>query len=84
MCLIGRALEEQDERGRPVVDDDVLVLLNAHHEEIPFSLPSLGGAGGWQGVIDTQFDSGFAPEVQHQPGELYPLQGRSVALLIRS
>ena len=84
MCLVGRALEEHDERGRPVVDDDLLVLINAHHEEIPFSLPALGGDGGWEGVIDTNFDSGFAPEVQHQPGELYPLQGRSVALLIRS
>jgi isoamylase len=84
MCLVGRALEEQDERGRPVVDDDLLVLINAHHEEIPFSLPSLDGAGGWQGVIDTHFDSGFAPEALHQPNELYPLQGRSVALLVQS
>jgi glycogen operon protein len=84
MCLVGRALEEQDERGRPVVDDDLLVLINAHHEEIPFSLPSLDGAGGWQSVIDTHFDSGFAPEALHQPNELYPLQGRSVALLVQS
>jgi len=81
MCLPGRALEEKDERGRPLVDDDLLVLINAHHEEIPFSLPSLDGAPGWEAVVDTHYDSGIAPEARHAPGTLYPLQGRSVALL---
>ena len=84
MCLSGRALEEEDDRGRPIVDDDLLVLINAHHEAIPFSLPSLDGPNAWQALIDTNYDSGFAPEARHAPGELYPLQGRSVALLVQS
>jgi len=84
MCLAGKALEEQDERGRPVVDDDLLILINAHHEAIPFSLPSLDGSNGWRAVLDTNYDSGFAPDARHAAGELYPLQGRSVALLIHS
>ncbi|HET9763495.1 MAG TPA: glycogen debranching enzyme GlgX, partial [Casimicrobiaceae bacterium] len=83
MCLAGLALEEVDERGRAVVDDDLLVLLNAHHEEIPFALPALAEGNGWQAILDTHYDSGFAPDVRHQPGEQYPLQGRSVALLVQ-
>jgi glycogen operon protein len=83
MCLAGRALEETDERGRAVVDDDLLVLINAHHEEIPFALPSLDNGKGWHAVVDTHYDSGFAPDVRHEPGEQYPLQGRSVALLVQ-
>ncbi len=83
MCLAGRALDEQDERGRGVVDDDLLILLNAHHEAIPFALPSLDGASGWHAVIDTHYDSGFAPDARHAPGEFYPLEGRSVALLLQ-
>ena len=83
MCLAGRALDEQDERGRPVVDDDLLILLNAHHEAIPFTLPALDGSSGWQAAIDTNVDSGFAPDSRFNPGESYPLQGRSVALLLQ-
>jgi len=81
MCLAGRALEEQDERGRPMTDDDFLVLINAHHEAIPFTLPRLDGSTGWQTLIDTQYESGFAPEARFEPGKQYPLEGRAVALL---
>ena len=30
-------------RGKPVEDDDLLLLLNAHHDAIPFTLPGDGG-----------------------------------------
>jgi glycogen operon protein len=83
MYLAGRALEEHDERGRALVDDDLLVLLNAHHEPIPFALPTSNGSTRWQSVIDTQYDSGLAPEAHYDAGVQYPLQGRSVALLIQ-
>jgi len=83
MCLAGQALEEMDERGRVLADDDLLVLINAHHEEIAFALPSLAEGSGWHAVLDTHYDSGLAPEVRHQPREQYPLQGRSVALLVQ-
>jgi glycogen operon protein len=83
MYLAGRALEELDERGRPLVDDDVLVLLNAHHEPIPFTLPTFNGSSHWHAVIDTQHDSGLAPEARYEAGAVYPLQERSVALLMQ-
>jgi glycogen operon protein len=81
MYLAGRAIEEQDERGRPIIDDDLLVLLNAHHEPIPFALPAFNGSARWHAGIDTQHDSGLAPNTHYEAGVQYPLQGRSVALL---
>jgi isoamylase len=83
MCLAGKALEEKDERGRAIVDDNLLILINAHHEAIPFSLPSLDSPTLWQAVLDTHYEAGFAPDEGHAPGQLYPLQARSVALLVQ-
>ena len=76
--LSGEALTETDRRGRPVVDAHFLVLFNAHHEPIPFTLPDLGRAA-WQGVLDTANASGFA-NGRWEAGAEYPLQGRALAL----
>jgi glycogen operon protein len=80
VLLSGRALPERDERGLPVEDDDLLVLLNAHHDALEFRLPG-GGDGRWDALVDTAFADGM-PEVRaYAPGAAYPLQGRSLALL---
>ncbi|HYI85947.1 MAG TPA: glycogen debranching protein GlgX [Burkholderiales bacterium] len=71
--MVGQRLAERDEHGNPMVDDDLLVLLNAHHEAIDFVLPGEG----WRAVLDTA-------ERQTAPVNKYPLQGRSLALLVRS
>jgi pullulanase/glycogen debranching enzyme len=39
--LDGDALGEVDERAQPVKDESFLVLMNADHESIPFTLPAL-------------------------------------------
>jgi len=76
LYLIGEALEEQDEGGQWTRDDDLLLLLNGHHETIRFALP-------WKGtcelVLDTtqpEYDRGR--EILDQS---YLLEGRSLALL---
>ena len=79
--LAGRAIDEQDERGRPLIDDDLLILMNAHHEAIPFTLPAFDSAQ-WHALLDTYQDSAPAPEGLGG-GEVYPLEGRSVALLMQ-
>jgi isoamylase len=83
MYLAGQAIDEQDERGRPLVDDDLLILINAHHEPIPFTLQQFQEPTRWQAVVDTNEESGLASEARYGAGETYPLQGRSVALLIK-
>jgi glycogen operon protein len=72
VLLSGHGLSERDERGAPVVDADLLLLLNANAEEVPFPLPS----GRWSVLLDTGAQSsGFE--------QTYPLQGRSLALLAK-
>ncbi|MGH8518724.1 MAG: glycogen debranching protein GlgX, partial [Panacagrimonas sp.] len=72
VLMIGQRLAERDERGGPVVDDDLLLLLNAHHEPIGFALPGEG----WEPVLSTA--EGFVRSAT------YSLQGRSLALLART
>ena len=73
MLMVGQRLAERDEHGNAMVDDDLLLLLNAHHEAIDFALPGEG----WTAVLDT---------ANHQaaPARPYSLQPRSLALLVRS
>jgi glycogen operon protein len=78
MLLAGDAMDEVDERGQPLRGDTLLVLLNAHHEEIPFRLPSASAGRFWERLADT-FEPG-APRRAVRSGSSYALRGRSVAL----
>jgi glycogen operon protein len=80
MLLPGDAIDERDENGDPVVGDSLLVLLNAHHEAIPFRLPGYGPAEQvWELVLDTYEPK--APGRHLRRGQRYELQGRSLAVL---
>ncbi len=83
MYLAGEGLTETDERGRRVVDSDFLVLFNAHHEEVPFTLPQFAADSRWLVVLDTSFEEGLTRDGVLDPQSIYPLQGRSLALLQR-
>ena len=72
MLLLGDRLAERDAYGATIEDDDLLILVNAHHEPIDFRLPSEG----WQALLDTAGEPGSSSEI-------YPLQERSAALLAR-
>jgi isoamylase len=50
--LNGDAIPDRDPRGQHVRDDRFLLVLNAHHEPIDWSIPQVGGAG-WAVVVDT-------------------------------
>jgi glycogen operon protein len=78
--LAGEALTETDARGRPLRDEDFLVLFNAHHETVPFRLPAYGGR--WLALLDTSFQDGLAPDGSFDAGAEYALQGRSLTLLL--
>jgi glycogen operon protein len=83
MYLAGEGLVETDERGRRIVDSDFLVLFNAHHEEIGFTLPQFAPDSRWLVVLDTTHDNGLSRSGVYEPQSIYPLQGRSLALLQR-
>jgi len=75
-------LEEQAERGEPVTDQDFLLLMNAHHEAIPFLLPAPPTGVGWVALIDTSCPMSENPACLFEPGTSYPLQARSLVLLV--
>jgi glycogen operon protein len=79
--LSGRGLTERDEHGKPVEDDDLVLLINAHDDVIPFRLPAAFNGAAWHARLDTQADDGNPPQETFAPGADYPLQGRSLVLL---
>jgi isoamylase len=81
--LSGGALDECDRFGQPIRDDDFLLLINAHYETIPFTLPDYPGDEAWFCVLDTNFADGLRTDGHYQRSAIFPLQGRSLALLTR-
>ena len=84
MYLSGEALNERDRRGRPIRDDNFIVLFNAHHEALHFALPDLPPGGCWQVLLDTQYKAGLAADGCYVGDRGYELQGRSLVLLMES
>jgi glycogen operon protein len=90
MHLTGGTLDVLNEQGEPIRDDTLLLLLNAYHEPVPFTLPAApieiidgevrvaDAAEAWDLIVDTA-----APEAtgSFEPGTSYDLQGRTLALL---
>src|SRR4051812_522713 len=79
MRLAGDLVTEVDERGEPIVGDTLLLLLNHHWEEVPFTLPATRTEHVWEALIDTRDDE--QPVRVCRGGEQFPLYGRSLALL---
>jgi glycogen operon protein len=70
---------EVDEKGEPRSGDTLLLLLNAHHESIPFRLPSPVPDAQWQPLLDTAHFPGRLSDTKG--GTEYEIHARSVALL---
>jgi isoamylase len=69
---------EVDDHGEAVTGDTLLILFNAHHEAIPFTLPEALEGQKWERLLDT-----FRPDATSEPaaaGKPYPLEGRSLAV----
>jgi glycogen operon protein len=77
--LAGDVINEVDERGEPIVGDTLLLLLNAHWEQIPFVLPRTRTEHVWEMLVDTAERPDLP--VVWKGGQEYPLYGRSLALL---
>ena len=70
---------ERNERGRMIVGDTLLLLLNASHELVPFHLPAENPQSAWEWLLDTVDPD--AGSTRFPGGTPYDLQARSVAVL---
>jgi glycogen operon protein len=87
MLLNGQEMDDWNERGEPVRDDILMLMLNAYHETIPFKLPGRKNKRyekPWELLLDTALPPSEYSEPEHQtlrPNDAYQLQGRSLVLL---
>ena len=80
--LAGDAIGEPDAMGRRVVDDTFLVMLNAHHEPMPFTLPAHHKSVRWEPVLDPREPNGRPRRGRAlRGGETYEMAARSMAVL---
>ncbi|HEY8599168.1 MAG TPA: glycogen debranching protein GlgX [Thermomicrobiales bacterium] len=79
LLLNGEVMDERDERGRPMVDDVLFLLLNAYHDTIPFTLPGAEDGLPWEVLLDTS--NPRAEAGAFAPGSTYELGGRSLVIL---
>lgn len=78
----GEAIEEPDERGRRVVDDSFLLLINADASDLTFALPESSYGTRWRVVLCTDGDTEHAEEYPAEAA--VPVTSRSITLLCRS
>ena len=78
--LSGDAVDEVDARGERIVDDTLLILVNAHHEPIPFVLPAHRRGVRWEALLDTRTPDGAIRHPTIRGGEAYDLGGRTLTL----
>jgi isoamylase len=79
--LVGDAIEEVDDMGERITGDTFLILLNAHHEAIPFILPAHAARVRWEPVLDTRTAASAGASRVLRAGDQYDLAGRSLAVL---
>jgi glycogen operon protein len=82
LFLSGSAVDEIDERGQLITDENFVFLMNAHHEEVSFTLPTAASGMMWNCLVDTSFEHARSPGTVHEPMTTYSLQPRSLALLV--
>jgi isoamylase len=82
--LSGSAADEVDERGQRETDLNFLMLMNAHHEEVPFLLPTVASGMNWVPVLDTSCQTTGKGWQEYPAGATYPLQARSLVVLAES
>jgi glycogen operon protein len=79
LLLNGQTLQVSNDDGEWIIDDSFLLLVNAAHEGVEFTLPPSPCGNPWTQVIDTENIED--PFVQPTVGEKVILGGRSLKLL---
>jgi isoamylase len=80
--LAGDVIGEVSERGEPIVGDTILMLLNAHHEPISFTLPGTKPEHRWELLLDTSVDEPPPTPTVKRGKQKYELKARSTVLMV--
>lgn len=78
--LNGSDIPEVDWYGNRMVDNDFILIFNAHYEPIMFTLPDERYGRKWQLVVDTHNPDG--PELSYEAGFMITAQSRSSLMLM--
>ena len=78
--LNGSDIPEVDWYGNRMVDNDFILIFNAHYEPIMFTLPDERYGRKWQLVVDTHNPNG--PELSYEAGFIITAQSRSFLMLM--
>jgi glycogen operon protein len=77
-------MDEYNERGERIKDDMLLLILNAHWEDIPFTLPGKDDEPDWDLLVQTanpiSNSSGDTQPTSYKCGAVYNLEARSLTL----
>ena len=79
--LCGDAMDDVNERGEPITDDTLLVLLNAEPASVDFGLPPAHPGVGWEVVVDTARVGMPEPPPRLGEGTRTAVAGRSLQVL---
>ncbi len=79
----GDAIDERGPRGEGIVDDTLLVILNADERPVAFTLPNHDVAKRWEVVFDTVHPTFSAAHAEYDGGAIYRVAERSVVCLRR-
>jgi glycogen operon protein len=79
----GDAIDERGPRGEAIVDDTLLIILNADDRPVAFTLPNHEVSKRWEVVFDTVHPSFTAAHGEFDGGAIYRVAERSVVCLRR-
>jgi isoamylase len=68
--------------GEPQPDDSFFLILNAHFENIDWTLPAMSAGDRWRLLMDTGMDGNLVGSF-YEDGSIYPAVPRSMAVLLR-
>jgi isoamylase len=80
LMLNGRAGSDRAPDGRPANDGVLLIVLNAYHDVVPFTLPPITGGAGWRRLLDTTEPTLSDDRTVHEVGQPFSVPGRSLVL----
>ncbi|CAB1040270.1 glycogen debranching enzyme GlgX [Corynebacterium diphtheriae] len=78
----GKAIQEPDARGQRIEDDSFIMMFNAYHEPIDFTLPGAEFGPAWKLIVDTNVDTGYPDEAKTlRAGDSITVEARSTLIL---